>query len=566
VALNQRENIQASEFEILTATAFQLFNDLNVEIGVVEVGMGGKLDATNILNNQIVSVISKIAYDHQAFLGNTLEDIARHKAGILRPKIPYIVSPGNEWNVKEVISQVAKEIGAGPRISGATQDLRTHLFQSKAWHEAIGHLIPPLQDNAGLATLAVREALGGEECHPKKLQKLVKPLKNRQFPGRFHKTKVRAVFGSNAREILIDGAHNGDAAEILREVVMREFRVRSHKSDSGPVKPPRGGWPVTWVIAMSEGKDPLKFLPRLLGPYDKIVVTTFGPVDGMPWVKPMDPRKILETVESVRPDIIGMVVPELGAFRALCAAKYLTGPHEVIVVTGSLYLVGDLLREKRNWDEDENSIDVALIDRQERNRVNRFLTQKLDGGSGYAPESDSQNQDTIIAEEREKQKLEQEIKALNEQLQKLDEESAQLTAVSSQETNDAEIKALNEQLQLLDEQLNMDSSNELAEFAAEDTEDTEGTQAPTASASDAFGASEKAQQKDELIELRERLKWFPSLANERAPPRTFRILKHGALVRPSDQQLEAGRIRAHRRISLNTTRASIARMDGTESE
>jgi folylpolyglutamate synthase/dihydrofolate synthase len=90
--LNERNQINASEFELLTATAFTLFNENKVDVGIIEVGMGGKLDATNILNNQVVSVISKVARDHENFLGNTLEEIASHKAGILRPNVPFIVT------------------------------------------------------------------------------------------------------------------------------------------------------------------------------------------------------------------------------------------------------------------------------------------------------------------------------------------------------------------------------------------------------------------------------------------------------------------------------------------
>ena len=116
IDLNIKKGIKASNFEILTATAFHIFNEEQVQVGVVEVGMGGKLDATNILNNQVISVISKIARDHESFLGSTLQEIAHHKAGILRPHVPYLINPKNEKNVVSVINEYADEIAAGPRL------------------------------------------------------------------------------------------------------------------------------------------------------------------------------------------------------------------------------------------------------------------------------------------------------------------------------------------------------------------------------------------------------------------------------------------------------------------
>ncbi|KAF2662224.1 FolC bifunctional protein [Lophiostoma macrostomum CBS 122681] len=527
LALNERENIQASEFEILTATAFQLFNDHKVEIGVVEVGMGGRLDATNILNNQIVSVISKIAYDHQGFLGHTLEEIARHKAGILRPNVPYIVSPGNEWNVKQVIDEVATEVGAGPRRSEKTLDLRTFLFQSQAWHKAVGHLPPPLQDNAGLAMLAVREVLGGEDVHPKKLEKLAKAIK-KQFPGRLDTLKVPAVFGPYGPKVLVDGAHNEDAAKVLDHVVTHTIRKKVRETHDGRIGSPQDCWPITWVIAMSEGKSPLNVLRRLLLSDDRVVVTTFGPVDGMPWVKPMDPHKILEAVKSVQPDIVAMVMPEPGALRALCAAKYLTPRHEKIVVTGSLYLVGDFYREVRSWEEVKSFTNMALIDKQERTRVNTFLTQELDGSGSGTPILDSADQDAIIVEERERRKLEQEIQALNEQLRKLDEESAQLNVNYSTGIASAETNSLNEQLQGFDEAKQEEAQQH-----------------------------EMAHPQEQSVKLRKQLKWYATEDGQRVQSPTFRILKH----------LSSGDSSAHSpNQHFQPSRASVVRVEGTESE
>ncbi|KAH8730121.1 Mur ligase, partial [Phaeosphaeriaceae sp. PMI808] len=345
--LNQRDNINASQYEILTATAFTLFNMHKVDVGVIEVGMGGKLDATNILNNQVISVISKIARDHEGFLGNTLEEIATHKAGILRPNVPYIVNPKNEFNVSSVIDEYAKEIGAGPRLFGDTPEIVNGLCATPLWRRFAAPLRPFQQDNAILAIVAVIETLnsmGITITHAEIGEELIKPRHNSN-PGRFQYIKVPPVFGSPGdpgRSILVDGAHNPDAATALEGFVSAERTMRIYEG-----RRTKAGMPVTWVLAMTEGKDARKFLEILLRATDNIITTTFGPVDGMPWVKPMDPQALLDVARSIEPRIKGIAIPESGVLRALCAAKYITEADHLIVLTGSLYLGGDFQREMR---------------------------------------------------------------------------------------------------------------------------------------------------------------------------------------------------------------------------
>lgn len=378
IRLNEKENIRASEFELLTATAFQLFTDHKIDIGVVEVGMGGSLDATNILNNQIVSVISKIAHDHQTFLGNTLEEIASHKAGILRPNVPYIVNPANEWIVQDVIERRAKYIGAGPHIdtdSDATQDL----LSSSAYTEFARVTSLFQRQNVMLAFLASKIAFENLGLPSIDVNKPFPDFTKNPLSGRCEKTTAPAVFGASNTKILVDGAHNEDAGRALQSYVLYHCRKKNMRTGSQIIPAPVPvGWPVTWVIAMTAGRDPLKFLKMILRPGDRVVATTFGPVDGMPWVKPMAPEDILEAVKTYDKDIVGFVMPERGAHRALMAAKYLAPEHSTIVMTGSLYLVGDFMREKRAFEKDKSVMDVTEMDTQERNRVNALLSQLPD--------------------------------------------------------------------------------------------------------------------------------------------------------------------------------------------
>jgi folylpolyglutamate synthase/dihydrofolate synthase len=367
---------------VLTATAFHIFNEEQVQFGVVEVGMGGKLDSTNILNNQVVSVISKIARDHQGFLGNTLEEIAEHKAGILRPNVPFVVNPTNDQSVQHVIDQYATGLRAGPRLSGDVE--LKDMYASPEWKHLVGSMQPFQRDNATLAIIAVLEALKSLKMQPDAIE-LAKSLatESRPNPGRLQYLTVPPVFGDKTgpgREILVDGAHNPDAAEALDGFVCQNERLKQVHGVQSPTRSP-----VTWVLAMTEGKDAHQYLQTILWPGDNVVTTTFDPVDSMPWVKPMDAQELLEVARSVQPQITGTHVPEAGALRALCTAKYLAGNDAPIVLTGSLYLVGHFHRELRSrstpewWTDESTASDRALfreIQREEEQRVNQSIGVK----------------------------------------------------------------------------------------------------------------------------------------------------------------------------------------------
>lgn len=423
--MNASLQIGASPFEILTATAFTIFNDANVKLGVIEVGMGGKLDATNILNNQAVSVISKISRDHEAFLGNTLSEIATHKAGILRPNVPYLVTSANESNVVNVINDYADEIGAGPRLTTGSFDFQKRLYFSSKWERITRGMAPFQQENMKLAAVAVMQAFQAMEKVPSR--KEVKPMdiaktllanvKIRQ-PGRQEMVQVPPVFrryGMGRNMVLIDGAHNPDAAEALDQIVQDKLRFGKTPARDRPAS----GWPVTWVLAMTEGKDAHEYLARLLKPGDKVITTAFGPVDGMPWVKPMDPRKLLDVAKSAQPEITGMHMPFLGVLRALSAAKYLADQMAnwaPIAMTGSLYLIGDFYREMRErppgdwWHSQDEAVvadRLAMFKMQamERERVDSFLKYGLSAPS---------------PEQEEKRRLQEEIDAVSREVQGLE--------------------------------------------------------------------------------------------------------------------------------------------------
>jgi len=310
-----QEGVGATEFELLTATAFEIFHRHNVEYGVVEVGLGGRLDATNALKHKTVTVIAKIGLDHQSFLGSTIEEIALQKAGIMRPGVPCVVDGSNQPEVLKVIEEHAKEVGAKvqyPSVASVAEaasgaGLEPHQIQNLACAHLAFHLARP-QDTRSLTDLLP----------------LIRQL---EWPGRLQKLSLDKVTGRQ-QEVLLDGAHNTQSAEVLAAYVQKHIR-------------PRG--PVTWVLAATQGKDMDGILGILLQPGDRAAAVRFEPVDGMPWVKATDPRELLRVARRHGIDTT-FLHNGGGNVKGTLEWASETAEDGPIVIAGSLYLVSSVLR------------------------------------------------------------------------------------------------------------------------------------------------------------------------------------------------------------------------------
>ncbi|KAL9097346.1 MAG: hypothetical protein Q9165_000773 [Trypethelium subeluteriae] len=340
---DEKENIQASEFELLTATAFEIFNHEKVEVGVVEVGMGGRLDATNVLQDPLVTVVSKIGLDHQEFLGNTIEAIAREKAGILKPGVPCVVDSTNGESVKAVVKTVAGDVGASP-LRFIDLDL---LENYKKKELSASHYLNDVQlVNYECAKQAVVLALAqlGKSLNSSAQDHAL--LRSSPLPGRLQRLSIEPLTGRE-QYILLDGAHNPQSAALLRERVDEDRLNWPHSPQSARLDSAGfSSQPVTWVLAARDGKDVSKMLSYLIKPGDTVVTTAFGPVDGMPWVKTMSPQVLLSTAAQNRL-LDGQSNSRESVLEALQLATALAngGP---LVVAGSLYLVGDIMRALRD--------------------------------------------------------------------------------------------------------------------------------------------------------------------------------------------------------------------------
>jgi len=213
--VNRRHNYgELTTFEILTALAFAFFREQRVDFQVLEVGLGGRLDATNVVTPRL-SVITSISLDHAAVLGDSLAKIAREKAGIIKPGA-LVVSAPQPSEAEVVIEEVCRHNGAGLIAVGRgvtwkklTSDLAGQSFEVKGKAGSYQLTIPLLGghqlENAATAVAAL-EALGiGHDD-------IARGLAQVRWPGRLEVLRREPLF-------LVDGAHNADSARRLREAI-----------------------------------------------------------------------------------------------------------------------------------------------------------------------------------------------------------------------------------------------------------------------------------------------------------------------------------------------------------
>lgn len=331
VKLRDRQlGIGASEFELLTATAFEIFNHEQVEVGVVEVGMGGRLDATNVLSGRdvLVSVIAKIGMDHQTFLGSTIEEIAREKAGILKPGIPCVVDNTNEAAVIATLSKRIAELGIDAVFVSPEKVSEQHPPLAQLFSTI--DLEPHQQENMCTAVCALRLALS--KIRPEAdVDSMLPRLSDVKWPGRLENISLQPLI---AREqlVLLDGAHNAQSAYVLGRYVDRKLR-----SQSGCV---------TWVVSASSGKDLAEVFRSIIRPGDNVATVEFGPVDGMPWVVATPASELGSAIQSIPG--IGKVQSFKNDILAGIDWASKVSQDGPLVIAGSLYLVSDVHRLLRD--------------------------------------------------------------------------------------------------------------------------------------------------------------------------------------------------------------------------
>ena len=305
-------NILLTFFEIVTVMAFVYFARSQVDLAVIEVGLGGRFDATNLVHS-VVSVITTISRDHEAFLGFDIASIAREKAGIIKEGIP-VVCGALPPEAMKIIEEIAHTNQAPCYRLGQnfTLKLKTNgAFDYKGAKWNLQDLSVALRGvhqirNAGVATAAL-EIVG--DRFPTGKVAIRSGLQNVSWPGRME------VILTNPT-VIIDGAHNKEGIDVLID----ELRKL------------RGGGRIRMLFAVMEDKDWRLMLNTLAGVVDEIVLTRVSQLE-----RSADP---LQLQQEVAGKLQSQVIPD--PRLAVETLVQSAAPDELIVIAGSLYLLGEV--------------------------------------------------------------------------------------------------------------------------------------------------------------------------------------------------------------------------------
>lgn len=303
-------------FECTTAVAFDLFREAGVGIAVLEVGLGGRLDATNVVT-PVLSAITSIAMDHEAQLGNTLTSIAREKAGVMRPGVPVICGPlpPEAWNEIAAAAVRAGAIHVDAReavrmtttaeadritvdVQTARRSLRQVMLGLRGRHQI---------DNAAVA-VAILDQLD-QQGHRVPDASVRAALEDPGWPGRLES------FGEEGREVLLDAAHNPAGAEALADHLRR-----------------RGWTAVTLVFGAMADKSVAGMLDPLLPLCARLICVTAP----SPRAMPAADLAALARQRAPHPVPIEILPDPAAAVRAVTAGD------GRVVIAGSIFLVGPL--------------------------------------------------------------------------------------------------------------------------------------------------------------------------------------------------------------------------------
>ncbi|KAG0051538.1 folylpolyglutamate synthase [Gryganskiella cystojenkinii] len=383
--------LKATSFELLTAAAFYWFaygrsaerfteqgqdhegHRAGVDVAVIEVGVGGRLDATNIVPRPEICVIASIGMDHAGLLGNTIQEVAFEKAGIIKPNVPVVIAPQSEGEkVYKVMDDKARSVGLTPDqvhkvtaahwFPGATSHVNSEGVQAEL-EDGFQFWVPLLGDfqleNVATAIKALQVLSRTESSigYGKITNETIRQgIRATVWPGRLQWLQAASAPRQVHGDMLIDGAHNPAAAIALKAYVDQHLASTTSLSTSKPRT-------VHWIMAFTKGKD-IEEMFEILFPSSSSslsaatssqVDTTFSalefsPPEGMPWVSPIPTSEVCsrleahqlqqqggKTIRSIKgygTDLVAALT-EIGAQRQ---------EQDVVILCGSLYLVADLMR------------------------------------------------------------------------------------------------------------------------------------------------------------------------------------------------------------------------------
>lgn len=305
-----------TEFEIITVLMLLYFKKENIDFGVIEVGLGGTLDSTNVIK-PIIQVITSISFDHTNLLGNTLEKIAREKAGIIKKGIPTVIYPQQE-EVLKVIKNKCFEMDSELYIAN-NENLKFENivnldkpYQLLKYNNEIDILLPLLGEhqiiNLSVAMQAI-EVLNNKNIIDISIANIVKSIKNVSWKGRLEVL-------SNNPYVVIDGAHNIQGIKTLSRNIKKYFKYENL-------------YLILGILADKDVEEMIKI------------------------ITPMAKKVYSVTSNSIRGELAESLKDEVSKFNKNCKAfdkyeeAYLealndASEKDLILASGSLYMIGDM--------------------------------------------------------------------------------------------------------------------------------------------------------------------------------------------------------------------------------
>ena len=325
----ESEGEHPTEFELMFAVALVHFRTAGCEVAVVEVGLGGRLDATNVIEAPTACVITRIGLDHTALLGDTLADVAGEKAGIIKPGAP-VITCEQEPEAAAVIARTCEERGCALHVVhaadtasgaidwGAEPPVRPFAFDGETYFTTLLGAYQPENASVALRTCEVLREAGWpitvEACH--------EGIAAAVWPARFE------VLGTNPL-FIVDGAHNPQGAETL---VRSLAEVRASN--------PAATGEVILVMSVLADKD-YETMCATLAPAAGAAFTFTAPSP-----RAFSADELAAALHSASPSL--SVTPCASAFEAIASAFAQSNSEDIIIACGSLYSIADIKAAHEN--------------------------------------------------------------------------------------------------------------------------------------------------------------------------------------------------------------------------
>lgn len=324
-----------TQFEVLTAAAFLYFAGKKVDYAVIEVGLGGLLDSTNIIT-PVISVITNVTLEHADVCGGTLEGVAEHKAGIIKEDVPVVTAArGMPLSVirrtaagKKAPIYVMGEDFAAKRLSGTSEKQEISLdvpaLSLLDWRYELALAARYQLENSAVAATLL--AMLAQKDARVSMNAANKAFSRATWAGRFERMDV------GGQKIVVDGAHNPAGAKALREALDSTFPAE----------------PRVFLLGILHDKAVEEMLDILLRPEDVVIVT-------QPDSERAElPERLLQSVRKR----VGRAEAEPDRGRALAGA-FAAAKGKLLCCTGSLYLIGDLRERIKAWKEETQDAGIG---------------------------------------------------------------------------------------------------------------------------------------------------------------------------------------------------------------